>query len=260
MGGFLFIIFCLFVGSLMYSGGRNPIEYHRETIKRELESERIRKERKEFIDEMIAQDTAPYLSDFKTKRDWATAKRIFLKSDAWKIIRVEVFKKYGKRCVKCGSHSRIEVDHIKPVYNFPTLRLDLNNLQPLCHECNSIKGISSNDYRPKIKPEINVSSSSDTEYSATDIKPNIHLDKTDIVRRNSNVRVENYGKPTLSEILADKRKNEEESQYISKKRTFYNSLSEKQLDELWLEKAEEMNERERELLKKIIRHVKGYDR
>lgn len=115
---------------------------------------------------MIAQDTAPYLSDFKTKRDWATAKRIFLKSDAWKIIRIEVFKKYGKRCVKCGSHSRIEVDHIKPVYNFPTLRLDLNNLQPLCHECNSCKGISSNDYRPKIQPEGNVSSCSGSENGA----------------------------------------------------------------------------------------------
>jgi 5-methylcytosine-specific restriction endonuclease McrA len=133
----------------MYSGGRNPIEYHREKIKRELESERIGRERKEFIDEMVNEDRAPHLSDFRNKRDWATAKRIFIKSDAWRNIRKEVFQKYGKQCLKCGSFSRIEVDHIKPVYHFPALRLDLNNLQPLCHDCNSVKGTKSDDYRKK---------------------------------------------------------------------------------------------------------------
>jgi hypothetical protein len=131
----------------MYSGGTNPFEYHRKKIQRNLESERITRERSDFIDEMISEDPAPHLSDFKNKRDWATAKRIFLKSDAWQHIRKEVFKKHGKQCLKCGSFSRVEVDHIKAVYNFPALRLDLNNLQPLCHDCNSLKGTNSYDYR-----------------------------------------------------------------------------------------------------------------
>ena len=58
MGDLLFILFCVYIRSLMYSGGRNPIEYHREKIKRELESERIERERKEFTDEMINKDRA----------------------------------------------------------------------------------------------------------------------------------------------------------------------------------------------------------
>lgn len=74
----------------------------------------------------------------------------FYKSWEWRTLRMTVLKKHGPRCMCCGStpdqtaaHGapvRIVVDHIKPLYTHWHLRLDANNLQVLCDECNMGKG------------------------------------------------------------------------------------------------------------------------
>lgn len=69
--------------------------------------------------------------------------RSFLFSWEWRTLRFEVLKERGARCELCGATSkdaRIEVDHIKPLSRFWHLRLDKNNLQVLCRDCNQGKG------------------------------------------------------------------------------------------------------------------------
>lgn len=60
----------------------------------------------------------------------------------WAQLRREVFKRYGRRCMRCGSVTgEMHVDHIKPWRNFPNLRYDVNNLQVLCRTCHEWKGV-----------------------------------------------------------------------------------------------------------------------
>jgi 5-methylcytosine-specific restriction endonuclease McrA len=68
----------------------------------------------------------------------------FLSSYKWRKLRMEALIKYGRKCMCCGATPDtgvvINVDHIKPRKLFPSLALDINNLQILCHECNHGKG------------------------------------------------------------------------------------------------------------------------
>ncbi|WP_298916346.1 HNH endonuclease signature motif containing protein [uncultured Algimonas sp.] len=45
----------------------------------------------------------------------------------------------GWACVVCGTHKRLEVDHIQPVRTHPELANDLDNLQCLCGLCHTRK-------------------------------------------------------------------------------------------------------------------------
>lgn len=83
----------------------------------------------------------------------------FYASWEWRTLRMEILKQYGHRCQSCGATTkdktvsgapvRIVVDHIKPLSKFWDLRLDRNNLQVLCDECNQGKGAwDQTDYRP----------------------------------------------------------------------------------------------------------------
>ena len=65
--------------------------------------------------------------------------------EEWK----NILNKYGNICLRCGRGDvRLTMDHIIPV--------DLggvhtvNNVQPLCQSCNSIKYLKTTDYRPFI--------------------------------------------------------------------------------------------------------------
>lgn len=49
-----------------------------------------------------------------------------------------VFARDGRMCVHCGTSERLTVDHIWPVSKGGAD--DLDNLQTLCHSCNSKKG------------------------------------------------------------------------------------------------------------------------
>jgi hypothetical protein len=74
----------------------------------------------------------------------------FYQRPAWLELKTEVFKKYGRRCMKCGSLENPSVDHIKPISLFPELGLDFNNMQVLCLPCNSGKSNKHmTDYRTK---------------------------------------------------------------------------------------------------------------
>lgn len=68
----------------------------------------------------------------------------FLSTFEWRKVRMEALKKYGPRCQCCGATPAtgavMNVDHIKPRKKWPSLALDVNNLQILCHECNHGKG------------------------------------------------------------------------------------------------------------------------
>lgn len=69
----------------------------------------------------------------------------FLRSWEWTELRYRVMQKYGRKCMCCGASPSdgktvINVDHIKPRHTHPELKLDFENLQVLCHECNKGKG------------------------------------------------------------------------------------------------------------------------
>lgn len=69
---------------------------------------------------------SPTYTPFQTEREW------------------EAFcARYGNRCVCCRQKKPLTVDHIDPCGP----RLDIDNVQPLCVSCNSIKGKKYIDYR-----------------------------------------------------------------------------------------------------------------
>lgn len=77
----------------------------------------------------------------------------FLGSYAWRKLRMQAIKKYGRRCQCCGATPAygvvIHVDHIKPRRKYPELALEINNLQILCEICNHGKGNwDETDWRP----------------------------------------------------------------------------------------------------------------
>ncbi len=76
----------------------------------------------------------------------------FLSSFAWRKLRLQALLKYGRRCMCCGATPEagavMNVDHIKPRKLWPSLALDINNLQVLCADCNHGKGNwSQRDFR-----------------------------------------------------------------------------------------------------------------
>lgn len=75
---------------------------------------------------------------------------IFYMTPEWFTLRCKILRKYGRKCMKCGSIKNIAVDHIKPRSLHPDLELCEDNMQVLCRECNSSKSNKhETDYRPK---------------------------------------------------------------------------------------------------------------
>lgn len=81
---------------------------------------------------------------FKKTHPWHP----FFDSPEWLRLRQLAFSKYGRKCMKCGTRDRLQVDHVKPRSIYPKLALDINNLQVLCKCCNLNKGLTEIDYRP----------------------------------------------------------------------------------------------------------------
>ena len=75
----------------------------------------------------------------------------FYRSVEWRKIRYEVLQRDGAKCCLCNrdrSHGVVmNVDHIKPLRFNWDLRLDADNLQVLCEECNHGKGNKTADWR-----------------------------------------------------------------------------------------------------------------
>ena len=77
----------------------------------------------------------------------------FLESWEWNTLRYKILQKFGRRCMCCGvtpeDGAKMCVDHILPRYTHPELRLDPENLQVLCFNCNKGKGAwDTTDFRP----------------------------------------------------------------------------------------------------------------
>ena len=64
----------------------------------------------------------------------------FYLSRTWLELRYKALKLNDGKCCCCGKGRKqgaiLHVDHIKPRSLYPSLQLDLNNLQVLCEECN----------------------------------------------------------------------------------------------------------------------------
>ena len=64
----------------------------------------------------------------------------FYLSREWREVRYKALVKHGAACQCCGATRtdgvRLHVDHIKPRSKWPSLQLDINNLQVLCEDCN----------------------------------------------------------------------------------------------------------------------------
>ncbi|UZV41096.1 5-methylcytosine-specific restriction endonuclease [Vibrio phage vB_VpaM_R16F] len=71
----------------------------------------------------------------------------FYKSKVWKDLRELVFSIFGRKCLCCGSKHQLHIDHVIPRSVNPELALKIKNLQPLCKECNTLKGTWTIDYR-----------------------------------------------------------------------------------------------------------------
>lgn len=76
-------------------------------------------------------------------KKWDQTKR-FYRSYEWKKLRYQILKRDNRTCLLCGATAGngvvLNVDHIKPLKKFWSLRLDPENLQTLCGECNHGKG------------------------------------------------------------------------------------------------------------------------
>lgn len=64
----------------------------------------------------------------------------FYNSKEWKELREEVKKELTPMCPVCGSENNLHVDHINPIRHFFEERLNKDNLQILCGDCNLEKG------------------------------------------------------------------------------------------------------------------------
>jgi hypothetical protein len=58
--------------------------------------------------------------------------------------REPILKKYNYQCAKCGAKDNLEIDHIKPISQYPELAFDPDNVQILCHKCHAEKSVEEN--------------------------------------------------------------------------------------------------------------------
>lgn len=86
----------------------------------------------------------------RPKRNWYSG---FYRTKEWAEARYAALKRHGGKCQACGRSAAdgatINVDHIKSVSTAWHLRLDPDNHQVLCGQCNRGKGWSdATDWRP----------------------------------------------------------------------------------------------------------------
>lgn len=72
-----------------------------------------------------------------------TPKTNFYQTQEWRKLRYQALTTLDLKCALCGitkeQGATMEVDHIKPKSKYPDLKLDINNLQILCSDCNKGK-------------------------------------------------------------------------------------------------------------------------
>ena len=85
---------------------------------------------KEYL--TICENEIKYKKSYQYKREQAC---LYTSGPA---IRKKVFKRDGRKCVKCGTSKNLTLDHIIPVSKNGKNKLE--NMQVLCRSCNSSKG------------------------------------------------------------------------------------------------------------------------
>lgn len=76
------------------------------------------------------------MTEYKTLEQ----RKKFYKSAAWRRLRKQILEQNNNECFKCkelglvtlASESKVDIDHIKPLEEFPELALEPENLMPLC--------------------------------------------------------------------------------------------------------------------------------
>ena len=62
----------------------------------------------------------------------------------------ELCKFFGSMCLRCLKHEHLTEDHVIPLSKGGSDSIE--NIQPLCQSCNSIKHVASTDYRTSFIP------------------------------------------------------------------------------------------------------------
>ena len=65
----------------------------------------------------------------------------------WANLRLKILDRDGYKCVLCGRHGQLEIDHIKPLTNGGDI-YNPNNLQTLCKFCHKLKTETETGSRP----------------------------------------------------------------------------------------------------------------
>lgn len=61
------------------------------------------------------------------------------RTQRWKAVRLQAKRRDDWRCIQCGSRVGLEVDHIRPLRDYPAGAYELANLQTLCGRCHGKK-------------------------------------------------------------------------------------------------------------------------
>ncbi len=61
----------------------------------------------------------------------------------------QLLEQWNYQCLKCGNSGKLVADHVIPLFRGG--EHSINNIQPLCSECNLRKGIQIIDYRTPIE-------------------------------------------------------------------------------------------------------------
>tara|TARA_E500000305_G_C4029093_1_gene243671 strand:+ start:5666 stop:5968 length:303 start_codon:yes stop_codon:yes gene_type:complete len=69
---------------------------------------------------------------------WQRHGTAIYRTPQWKAVRTEAKRRDGWKCIKCGSRTRLEVDHIKGLRDGGD-PFNLENLQTLCGSCHAKK-------------------------------------------------------------------------------------------------------------------------
>lgn len=63
------------------------------------------------------------------------ANKLIRNSMQYRLWRMSIFIRDGRKCIWCGSKEKIQADHIKPFALFPELRFIIDNGRTLCEKC-----------------------------------------------------------------------------------------------------------------------------
>lgn len=124
--------------------------YLRDWYKRNIEKEQQRsrnwrqnnkEKRKEVVRQYALSNKEKVLQNTRNRRAKIKGNKGRIYAEDW----IALKEKYGNKCLKCGTKNKIEMDHVIPIA-LGGLHV-IENVQPLCRNCNAQKSTSIIDYR-----------------------------------------------------------------------------------------------------------------